>query len=46
MELQEQIDYAVMRWQLAAFTGHTQDAKKWNETYMQLVLKKVQQNDQ
>lgn len=43
MKLQEQIEYAVMRWQLAAFTGHTQDAKKWNDTYMKLVLEKVAQ---
>jgi len=41
MSLQERINQEVMLWQLAAFTGKTEDAKKHQEKYMQLVLEKV-----
>ena len=41
MSLQEQIDQEVMLWQLAAFTGNLEVAKKHQEKYMQLVLEKM-----
>lgn len=42
MSLQEQIDQEVMLWQLTAFTGNLEEAKKHQEKYMQLVLEKMQ----
>ena len=46
MSLQEQIDQEVMLWQLAAFTGNLEAAKKHQEKYMQLVLERYERNDQ
>ncbi len=42
MSLQQQIDDAVMKWKFFALTGKYDEATKYQDLYMKLVLEKIE----